>query len=338
MDDLKKLQRYRTKRPNHSGRDRWYWQRPGHPLTRLPDDLVEQMAMLRQLNATADAARQTDQTRAPERYSIGWMIAEYRREDYPRLSANSQKIYKRFLNDIEALGPTLPFASFTRRAVIDYIQSYPHNSQRRTAGTVLKNLFRLAKYHGIVTVDQAAELRLRTDPPRDRIWSDDEKARWLVAASSVPWLVTAFRLLEFTAQRPIDILKMTRAQISDNVIRLRQQKTGALLDIPLHPILRDHLAEITSMMLVTHRGRTVSYRNFNRGFQRISKLAGIDAQARDLRRTAMINMALAGATVPQIASVSGHSIDRCSRILETYLPRGRELAQAAITKLSEYRK
>ena len=94
MNDLKNLQRYRTKRPNHSGRDRWYWQRPGHPLTRLPDDLVEQMAMLRQLNATADAARQTDQTRAPERYSIGWMIAEYRREDYPRLSANSKKITK----------------------------------------------------------------------------------------------------------------------------------------------------------------------------------------------------------------------------------------------------
>ena len=32
-------------------------------------------------------------------------------------------------------------------------------------------------------------------------------------------------------------------------------------------------------------------------------------QARDLRRTAMLRMAEAGATVPQIASVSGHSIE-----------------------------
>ena len=38
------------------------------------------------------------------------------------------KYYTRFLRDIEALGPALPFASFTRRAVVDLIESYtkPH--------------------------------------------------------------------------------------------------------------------------------------------------------------------------------------------------------------------
>jgi hypothetical protein len=50
----------------------------------------------------------------------------------------------------------------------------------------------------------------------------------------------------------------------------------------------------------------------------------------------MINMAKAGATTPQIASVSGHSIEAAQRILETYLPRNRDLAEIAITKLADY--
>ena len=48
-------------------------------------------------------------------------------------------------------------------------------------------------------------------------------------------------------------------------------------------------------------------------------------------------LAEAGATVPQIASVSGHSIEATQRILETYLPKNRALAQIAITRLAEYK-
>ena len=44
----------------------------------------------------------------------------------------------------------------------------------------------------------------------------------------------------------------------------------------------------------------------------------------------MIRLAQAGATTPQIASISGHTIDRCQRILDTYLPRRTEVALGAI--------
>jgi len=35
--------RYVTRRADRSGRERWYWQRRGHPLTRLPDDKAERL-------------------------------------------------------------------------------------------------------------------------------------------------------------------------------------------------------------------------------------------------------------------------------------------------------
>lgn len=53
-------------------------------------------------------------------------------------------------------------------------------------------------------------------------------------------------------------------------------------------------------------------------------------QLRDFRRTGMVMMSLAGATPQKIASVSGHTIERVVRILDTYIPRRSELAAGAI--------
>jgi integrase len=143
------------------------------------------------------------------RDTIGRLIQRYRNSDgYQALAAGTVKYYKRYLRDIEALGSGLPFASFTRQAVVDFIETYPRVRQRRQAAAVLKNLFQLARYYGLVDTDVAAGLRLRTSKPRDRIWNDDEVARWLTAAISAPHMVTAFLLLQFTAQRPTDMLRM----------------------------------------------------------------------------------------------------------------------------------
>ncbi len=54
-----------------------------------------------------------------------------------------------------------------------------------------------------------------------------------------------------------------------------------------------------------------------------------DLQRRDLRRTAMTRMAEVGATIAQIAAVSGHSIEQTQRILSRYiLPNGAAAAKA----------
>lgn len=332
--------RYVERRTDRSGGERWYWHRRGHKLRRLPDELAARVVTVQQLNAAADNVAPMELAR---RGSIAWVIQRYRDSDgYAALSPGTIRYYKRFLRDIESLGPTLPFESFTRRAVVDFIETYEKRHQRRQAAAVLKNLFGIARYYGIVTTDEVSGLRLKTTLPRDRIWSDEEIARWLdVASHEDPHMSTAFLLLQYSAQRPSDVLKMTWPQYSGSAIRLRQQKTGALLDVPTHPVLRAHLDTLprssTSLTIVTYRGRPVKYLQFNERFRRIAERAQIDAQARDLRRTAMVRMAEAGATVPQIASVSGHSIEATQRILEHYLPRNRDLAEIAIARYAEHK-
>ena len=56
----------------------------------------------------------------------------------------------------------MPFASFTRRVVVDFVESYPQPHQQSKAATVLQSLFKLAQYYGIVEGNQAAKLRLQT--------------------------------------------------------------------------------------------------------------------------------------------------------------------------------
>jgi hypothetical protein len=57
-----------------------------------------------------------------------------------------------------------------------------------------------------------------------------------------------------------------------------------------------------------------------------AELAARHRQRRDFRRTGIVRLAEAGATTPQIAAISGHSIDYCQKIIDTYLPRRTEVA------------
>ena len=154
-------------------------------------------------------------------------------------------------------------------------------------------------------------------------------------------MVTAFLLLQFTAQRPTDVLRMARPAYSGEAIRLRQQKTGVVLDVPIHPLLRAHLDALPrkgpSMTIITYRGRPVPYTRFNERFRRIAPPPA--SMRRPVTCAAQRCCAWPrGATVPQIASVSGHSIEATQRILETYLPRNYDLAEIAIARLADYQK
>jgi hypothetical protein len=54
----------------------------------------------------------------------------------------------------------------------------------------------------------------------------------------------------------------------------------------------------------------------------------------DLRGTAVVRLAIAGATVPQIGAVTGHSLKDVEAILDAhYLGRDIQLAEAAVQKL-----
>jgi len=117
-------------------------------------------------------------------------------------------------------------------------------------------------------------------------------------------------------------------------LSLRQSKTKELVEVPAHRELEALLraSPRRALLLVpSPTGLPWGYRNFCRAWDATMQKAKVNGvQRRDLRRTAMVRMAESGAATPQIAAVSGHTIDQTSRILDTYIPRRGEVAAGAI--------
>jgi len=306
--------------------------------------------------ATALAAvKPVGRAAADDPNSVAHLIARYlaRPEFSTQLAPRTQKLYRGYLNEMRTRYGDLPFRRFGPEA-IEVIKA-EFATQPRKANQILA-LFR-------ILLGYAVKLRWMRDNPalrpemlatksRIEVWSRDECAAF--AADASPALRLALMLLIYTAQRPGDVLEMTTARIMERddrlYILLRQQKTDELLAVPLHadlaPMVRERMAtrvtyhlktegravEIESLLLVpSPTGLPWAYRNFARAWDARRADAKVEGkQRRDLRRTAVVRLAEAGATVPQIASVTGWSIDYCQAIVDVYLPRRTEVALTAI--------
>lgn len=177
--------------------------------------------------------------------------------------------------------------------------------------------------------------------PRTTIWRQEQIDAFLKVAR--PSLRLAALLLFYTAQRPSDVLALTKGHVIELngqlCIRARQEKTGELVDVPVHPeleaALRERLADTSNglMLVPSPTGLPWTRRNFSRAWDAARRKAKLPPlQRRDMRRTAVLSMAVAGCTVPFIASITGHSVKSIEDMLKIYLPRRTEVAVAAIQK------
>lgn len=332
---------YVTIRRNRNGNERYYWQRKGHKLIRLPEDRARRYALVLKLNERADLNLKTSDNLSG---SLGWVIQKYKESDiFVNLAPGSKRYYEQCLREILSFGKDFPFASFDRSTVVNFIETCPLKSRRRKLAAVLRNLFNTANYHDIAPANHARDLRLEGQKRRLQIWTAGQCTAWLAAAPQHPKgaaMAVAFNLLAHTIQRPGDVLKLVKTQYSGLTIRMRQQKTGKQLEIPCTEILKTVLDESIrtnpgNMMLVAHNGRPLHYIRFHEAFNEIKALAGLpeELQPRDLRRTAMVNLAMNGATSIEISAMSGHTIEQTEQILETYIPRNLAMAQNAIARL-----
>ena len=125
----------------------------------------------------------------------------------------------------------------------------------------------------------------------------------------------ALYLLLFTSQRRGDVRLLGRQHVDPaGRIVLRQQKTGAMLSIPMHPDLKAELelAPRTDLtFLVTAEGQPYSEAGFGNWFRDQCDAAGLkQCSAHGLRKAAARRLADAGCTHAQIKAITGHRTDK----------------------------
>ena len=294
--------------------------------------------------------------RIPSPGTMAALVTQYKASSHylQDLAPGTRRQYNVYLELIRREWGDLPVSGI-KPGTIELIKLQFENTPRKANQilALLRVLLGRAVKWGVIPSNPALKPDMLPNPPRTAIWSREDERRFIEAAR--PSLRLAILLMLYTLQRPADCLNMTTNRVSERdgrlFISLRQQKTDTLLDIPVHstlePYLRERLSpEWTSQPLINQtqygamqtmllvpspNGRPWSFRNFARAWDQAAAEAGISGlQRRDLRRTGIVRLAEAGATTPQIAAVSGHSIDQCQRIIDTYLPRRTEVALGAI--------
>lgn len=179
--------------------------------------------------------------------------------------------------------------------------------------------------------------------------SDRSEMIWLpahVAAferTAAPEVHLAMMLALHTGQRQGDLLALPWSAYDGTAITLRQGKSRRLIYVPATQALKavlDAAPRRATTILVTPGGTAWAKRRFHDEWTAAFEAAAISEKLHfhDLRGTAVTMLAEAGCTVPEIATITGHSQAHAQKILDRYLARTRALAHSAIAKLDEHRR
>jgi integrase len=291
-----------------------------------------------QLFQEAHAAR-----RQPARGLFIRLIAEFRSSaDYANLAPATCRSYASYLKLIENSFGDMPIEALTDprvrgefKAWRDGFASTPRKADY--AWTVLARVLSFAKDRGLIASNPCErDGRLYTPHRADKFWGDLELTALFEVAGAPIQLAATLAL--WTGQRQGDLLVLPWSGYDGKYIRLRQSKTGRRVVVPVGGPLRvllDRTERQSPLILTTSRGRPWTSDGFRTSWRKACAKAGVTGLTfHDLRGSAVVRLAIADATVPQIATLTGHSLKDVEAILDAhYLGRDVKLAEIAIAKL-----
>jgi integrase len=271
------------------------------------------------------------------------LIAQFKASsEYRTLAASTARAYRTYIRLIEDEFGDLPLAALDDRRIRGEFKTWRDKfavTPRKAdyAWTTLARILSFAKDRGLIASNPCeGGGRLYVANRQDKLWKDEHVSALLQVAS--PELALAMMLALWTGQRQGDLLRLPWSAYDGKVVRLQQSKTGRRVVIPVGMPLRnllDRTTRRTPLILTTSRGMSWTSDGFRTSWRNACDRAEIKGLTfHDLRGSAVVRLALADATVPQIASFTGHSLRDVETILDAhYLGRDVQLAEIAVMKL-----
>lgn len=275
--------------------------------------------------------------------------------EFTALAERTRKDYRRQLTVIEREFADFPIAALedrrTRGEFLAWRERLAVKSRRQAdyAFAVLARTLSWAYNRGIVPLNPCERPgRLYKASRSENVWTAADEEAFYAAAPQ--HLHLALTLALWTGQRQGDLLHLKWAAFDGKTIRLRQRKTKVPIVVPTGAPLRQALERtraryaaegkpLPQTILATERGTQWTESGFRASWRKACIKAGISGLTfHDLRGTAVTRLAIAGATVPEIAAITGHSLKEVGTILDThYMHRDPALGEAAIRKLEDHR-
>lgn len=286
---------------------------------------------------------------APEGVIFSLLAAYQLSSAFTDLAPRTRADYIKQIKKIEVAFGDLPLSALEDRRVrgefLAWRDRLAVKSRRQAdyAFSVLARVLSVAKDRGLIAINpcERSGERLYQSSRAEMIWTDDDEALFLSKAPVQFHL--PFEIALFTGQREGDILKLNWRHYDGHRLRLQQGKTKARVVIPVGLGLRTRLDKMLASLnpgkfdhiVLNTRGKPWTEAGFSSAFAQASNEAGIVGLTfHDTRGTAVTRLSIAGATVPEIATFTGHSLRDVTAILDAnYLNRDPAMAESAARKL-----
>lgn len=310
--------RYVNEYRDRSGKLRRYFRR-GSVKGALPGDIGSPEFMETYQGFLGSQIRPTAPNSVKAADSLGKLVTDfYGSRAFMNLKPSSRRIYKAVLEPLVATHGHRSASAMTYKNAEKIIQEI--GDKRPAMGNLTKKVLgKLMKY--------AIKADWRNDNPVNghgieafkigthHTWTEGElkayEARWPLGTRQR----LAYALLLYTGQRVGDVAAMRRSAISDGMIHVIQEKTGAELHVPIMPELDRAMKAGPNnglALIGAGSGRPLSADGVSALVRRAREDAGLPPKCRPhgLRKAAMRRLAEHDATSKQIMAVSGHKTSR----------------------------
>lgn len=335
--------RYVDRFVDRHGKVRHYFRRPGGARVSLPDR--DDPKFLDAYNAARDGG--TPEIKVKVRGAPGTfdrLVSDYFQSvDFKDTKASSQYVTRNILEAFCREHGKRLVSQMTREKVGVLIAK--KSDTPSAANNLLKKLRALMGFaivNGWRSDDPTFKVRRFKEGDGHHTWTEGE-----IAAFEAKWPVgtrerTAFALALYTGQRRADLAAMrwTDYDPSTGAITVKQEKTGAELEIRAHRDLKTVLATWPRnhvMMLVTAFGKPFSVAGFGNWFADAIHDAGLPERCvlHGLRKAAARRLAEVGCSTHQIAAITGH---KSLEEIEVYTKAAEQkrMARSAMDQLEEH--
>jgi integrase len=231
---------------------------------------------------------------------------------FASLAPATQAMRRAILERFRAAHGDLPIATLPPKFITLTLNKLRPSTARNWL-IAIRHLMQYAVSVDLCKVDPTQGIKVKM-PKTDGIhtWSEEDIGAYERAHAIGTKARLAFGLLLYTAQRRSDVIRIGHQHIRDGVLHVKQAKTGATLDIPVHSELRaildatpvKHLTFLTSKT-----GRPYSGNDFSEQFRAWCDVAGLpkECSAHGLRKAACRRLAEVGCGASEIAAISGHA-------------------------------
>lgn len=322
MTDLRqKLPKHVHGFTDRNGTARYYLRRPGFkgvPLPGLPRSPTF-MAAYEAAMSSEPSPIGIDRVKPGSLRAVA--AGYFRTSTYLALTPASRQMYRNRIDALcqqkDSLGVALgdkSAAKLERKHIVALMQT---KADKPAAANELRKILRALMQHAVETgirdndpTRDVKPVKIRSDGFHS--WTDEEIAQFEAHHPIGTKARLALALLINTGQRRSDVIRMGRQHVRDGFVTVLQQKTGAKLEIPVTDDLAAIIAATPSdnlTFLTTDRGnRPYSPKGFTDWFGKQSDAAGLLPRCtpHGLRKAAARQLAEAGCSPHEIASITGH--------------------------------